>query len=101
GALNAHPRAGDEDLARIRGMDAVEDIHQRRLAGAVLADEAMDDAARERQRHVAIGEDRAEALADAAELGGGGCAHGAGREAPGVAAVSLFIRVIVAYCRQI
>ena len=40
GVLNDDGLSADEDLARIRLVDAAQDLHQRRLAGAVLADEA-------------------------------------------------------------
>ena len=34
--------AVDEDLALLRAVDAVEDLHQRALAGAVLAEQGVD-----------------------------------------------------------
>ena len=58
-------RPADADLARIRLVEAVEDRHQGRLAGAVLADDAVDGAALDPQRDVVIGRDRAEPLGDA------------------------------------
>ena len=60
----------DEDLARVGLVEAVEDRHQRRLAGAVLADDAVDRAARDGEVDVLVGVDRAEALVDADELDG-------------------------------
>ena len=67
-ALDAHRAAAHEDLARVGLVVAVEDAHQRRLAGAVLADDAVDRPGPHGERHVAVGVDRAEALVDAAEL---------------------------------
>ena len=44
---DAHRLAVDADLAGVGLVEAVDDVHQRRLAGAVLADDAVDDAARD------------------------------------------------------
>ncbi len=60
--------AADADLAAVGLVEAVEDRHQRRLAGAVLADDAVDRAAGNLEVNVAIGVDRAEALVDADEF---------------------------------
>ena len=60
--------AVDQDLAAVGLVEAVEDVHQRRLAGAVLADDAVDRAGRDDEVDVAVGVDRAEALVDAAQL---------------------------------
>ena len=43
-AVHAHRLAVDADLAGIGAIEPVEDAHQRRLAGAVLADDAGDRA---------------------------------------------------------
>ena len=57
-------------------VEAVEDRHQRRFAGAVLADDAVDDAALDDEIDVLVGVNRAEALVDADEFdGGSGCAR--------------------------
>src|SRR5258708_628659 len=53
---------------------AVEDVHQRRLAGAVLADQPVNRAARDDEIDIAIRRDRAEALADPAQLDRGNAA---------------------------
>ena len=63
--------AVDADLAGIRLVEAVEDRHQRRLAGAVLADDAVDRAALDREVHVLVGVNLAEALVDAGKFDGG------------------------------
>ena len=70
--------AGEDDLAGegAGGMNAVEDLDQRRLAGAVLAEERVDLAGAYLDVDPAQGRDAAEALGDAA-----GCS--AGRGAPG------------------
>src|SRR3546814_15456095 len=44
----------DEDLAAVGLVEAVEDAHQRRLAGAVLADDAVDGSGPPRQAGVAV-----------------------------------------------
>ena len=61
----------DADLAGIGLVEAVEDRHQRRFAGAVLADNAVDRALADRQVDVLVGVDGAEALVDADQLDGG------------------------------
>ena len=68
-------RAGaprDPDLAPVGLVEAEEDRHQRRLAGAVLADDAVDRALPDGKRHVLVGVNRTEALVDADEFDGGG-----------------------------
>ena len=72
--------AVDADLAGVGVVEAVEDRHQRRLAGAVLADDAVDDAALDDEIDVLVGVDRAEALVDADQLDRGG-GSGLGRHA--------------------
>ena len=69
GAARCRPAsAADQDLALVGPVEAVEDAHQRGLAGAVLADDAVDRAAAHRQVDVAVRDDRPEALGDAAQL---------------------------------
>ena len=60
--------AVDEDLAGVGPVEAVEDRHQGRLAGAVLADDAVDRARHDADRDVLVGLDGAEGLGDAAQL---------------------------------
>src|SRR5690606_13309237 len=66
----------DADLAGISLVEAIEDRHQRRLAGAVLADDAVDGALGDGEADVLVGMHRAEALVDAGQLDGGS-RHGA------------------------
>ena len=68
GRLDRHLLAADFDLAAVGLIEAVEDRHQRRFAGAVLADDAADRAALDDQIDVAIGPDSAETLVDPDEL---------------------------------
>ena len=65
------PRAVDRDGALVGTLHAVEDLHQGRLAGAVLADDGVDRAAPRPEVDVVVGDDTGEALGDALELDGG------------------------------
>ena len=58
-------RALPADFARGRLQRAVEDLHQRRLAGAVLAEEGVDLARPDREVDVVVGAERGEILGDA------------------------------------
>ena len=62
-AAAVHP-----NLAGVGAVKAVDDVHQRRLAGAVLTDEAVDAAAGDGKGNRAVGVDGAEALVDRAEF---------------------------------
>ena len=57
--------AFDLDLAAVGLVEAVQDRHQRALAGAVLAHHAVHRAGRHGERDFAVGVDRAEVLVDA------------------------------------
>ena len=72
GDLNTPLLAVDADLAVVGLLHAVEDLHQRRLAGAVLPDEGVDGARADGEVDVVVGDDAREALADARQddLGG-------------------------------
>ena len=60
------------------GLDrAVDDLHQRRLAGAVLAQHGMGLPGLHRQRDVVVGDDGGIALGDALQLQAGSGGHGA------------------------
>ena len=62
----------DADLAGIGVVEPVEDGHQRGFSRAVLADDAVDRSAADRQMDVLVGLNRAEALGDADEFDGEG-----------------------------
>ena len=71
-----HRLALDQDLAGIRRIGAEQHIHQRRLAGAVLAEQPEDFTRRDAEIDGLVRLDGAEALGDAAhfdERGGQGC----------------------------
>ena len=73
--------ARDPDFAGIRMIQAEQDVHQRGLAGAVLAEQPQDLAGMEREVDGAIGVHGAEALVDAAQLEQRcGFAHGPWRQ---------------------
>ena len=81
-ATDGGRRAAHEDLAAVGTVVAVEDPHQRRLAGAVLAYDAVDRAGPNRQRDIPVRVDLAEPLVDRPELDGrrgGGEPGGRGR----------------------
>ena len=58
----------EQDLALVGLVEAVEHVHQRRLAGAVLAEEAVDLAGLDDEVDVVVGDEAAEPLGDAAEF---------------------------------
>ena len=60
--------AVEQDLARVRVVQPVEDVHQRRLAGAVLAEQRVHLALAELEVDVVVGEHPGELLRDSAEL---------------------------------
>ena len=63
-----HHLAVDQDLARIRMHQAVEDVHQRALARAVLSDQRVDLAPRDAEVHLVVGEHAGKLLGDAAHV---------------------------------
>ena len=58
----------DADLAFVRLVEAVDDVHQRRLAGAVLAEEGVHLAPLDVEVDVVVGDGSRELLADAPHL---------------------------------
>ena len=60
--------AVDDDRALVGPVRAVEGLHQRRLAGAVLADDGVDRAGADREVDAVVGDDAGEALDDVAQL---------------------------------
>jgi hypothetical protein len=68
GSGTRRPRGvGDADLARVGRVVAEEDVGQRRLAGAVLAQQRQDLARAEVEVDRVVSEQAAEALGDAGE----------------------------------
>ena len=65
---DANGFAVDADLAGVRLVEAVEDRHQRRFSGAVLADDAVNDPALDDEIDVLVGAHGAETLVDADQL---------------------------------
>ena len=61
-------RAVDANLARVGAMDAGQDLHQRRLAGAVLADERHDLPGRQLEVHAVERDDAGKPLGDRRHL---------------------------------
>src|SRR4029453_7423545 len=68
GAPDGGGLAPHEDLAAVGLVVAVQDAHQGGLAGAVLADDAVDRTRAHRERHVTVGVNVAEPLVDPPEL---------------------------------
>ena len=66
--VDRHFLAVQEDLALVRVVEPVEDAHERRLAGAVLAEQGMDLTTDELEVDVVVGERTREALRDSAHL---------------------------------
>ena len=60
--------AVDQDLALVRPGQAVEDVHQGRLAGAVLAEQGVDLARADVEVDVVVRDDARVALGDPAHL---------------------------------
>ena len=56
------------DAPRVRPVEAVEDVHQGRLAGPVLSEKGVDFAVRQLEVDAVIGDDGTEALGDPLEL---------------------------------
>ena len=61
-------RPVEDDLARVRPVQAVEDVHQRRLARPVLAEERMHLAATEVEVDRVVGHDARKPLGDTSQL---------------------------------
>ena len=81
GALEVLHVIVEEDHALVGGVQAVEDIHERRLARAVLAQQAVDLSRLDDEIDAVVGDEGAEPLGDPAEFelhgadpSDGGCA---------------------------
>ena len=68
GPLMRRGLAVDEDLALVGLQQPVEHVHQRRLAGAVLAEQRVDLTGLDDEVDVVVGHEAAEALRDAGQL---------------------------------
>ena len=68
GAGELHRLAAQDDLALVGLIQPVQDVHQRALASAVLAQQHVDLARLLGKRHVVVGQHAGEALGDAAKL---------------------------------
>jgi hypothetical protein len=71
GGVHRDLAAVDLDAALVRRLQAVEDLHQRALAGAVLADQGVHLAPGDLEVDAFVGDDQREALADALHADGG------------------------------
>ena len=68
GSGEVHCGAIDANLPGGRRVQAVEDVHQRALAGAVLAQERKDLATGDTQIHIVVGQYPGELLGDTREF---------------------------------
>ena len=66
------------DLARVRVVEPVEDVHQRRLAGAVLTEQRVHLALEQIEADVVVGEHARELLGDPDEREDGSVGHASG-----------------------
>jgi hypothetical protein len=71
----ADPLAADDDLPAVAVVDAHQDVHQRRLAGAVLADEGVNLAREDIEVDAVEGEHAGECLDDATHRNDGRHLH--------------------------
>ncbi|GAA1291839.1 hypothetical protein Psi02_36530 [Planotetraspora silvatica] len=68
GRVEGDGRPVDLDLTLVRTLHAVEDLHERGLACAVLPDDGVDPALRDLQIDVSVRDDSGESLGDPGEL---------------------------------
>jgi len=68
GLVNLRLLAADKDFAGIGLIQSVEDVHQRRFAGAVFAQQGVDFPLFQRQVNVVVGEHAGEGFGDPAEF---------------------------------
>jgi len=69
-ALQCGLRAVDRDRALVGLLHPVEDLHQRRLAGTVLADDGVNRAPADAEGDVAVGDHSGKTLGDALQFDG-------------------------------
>ena len=102
----------EQDLATVRTVQAGEDVHERALAGAVLAEHGMDLADAQVEGDPVVGEDTREGLDDAPSLQGvrlaeggrdrrAGIGHGHGRAVAGPPVVRRRTRILLLERRQL
>ena len=87
GLVDRDGLAVEQDLALVRLGEPVEDVHQGRLAGPVLAEQRVDLARRDVQVDVVVGDHARIALRDATHLERGdvnGLGRGFGHRTPSV-----------------
>ena len=87
-----------EDFSGARLDDAVEDLHQRRLAGAVFAEQRVDLARRDREVDAVVGEEIAVALGDSAQFDEGRCWGGRSHVTAGPVSRLRIVAPVVAAC---
>ena len=86
GVVEMHRLAVDEDFAFVRVVEPEQEVHQRRLAGAVFAKQGVDLARPDREVDAIVGDDPGKPLDDVAHrhgvgrvlailIGGGGMHH--------------------------
>ena len=82
-AIDGHGAAVDEDAPAVGPVEPVQDVHERRLAGAILSQQGVDLAGADVDRHAVVGDDVAEPLRDVDELNvrHGGSSHSFPRRA--------------------
>ncbi|GIH65739.1 hypothetical protein Msi02_65560 [Microbispora siamensis] len=68
GGVEAHGRPVDADLALVGALHPVQDLHQRGLPRAVLADDGVDVPFGDAEVDVAVGDDSREPLGDPGEF---------------------------------
>ena len=81
--VDANALAAQPDLALVRVVEPVEDVHQGRLPRSVLAEKRVHLAVLELEVDVVVGDDPREALGDALQLEEGGVRHVPGRSVRG------------------
>ena len=81
--MELDPPAVDQDLAGVWAVEAGQDAGERRLPGAVLAQERMDLAVASFEVDSIVGQDAWEALGDRA--------HGHRRDGPGGGAIHVYV----------
>ena len=82
--LHRHRRALDQNLAPVGADQAIQNVHQGALAGAVLADQGVDLALADLEVDVVVGDHAGKDLGDAPEFDGQRRLVGVRHSAPGI-----------------